>query len=386
MQEGAAVPETADVIVIGAGIIGASCAFHLAERGARVMVLEMQEAPAMGSTGKSAAGVRVQFTEEANIRLSWESIQAYRQFPETFGDDVGYRPIGYLLLVPPEQWPDHLEGVALQHRLDAPVEVLSLTDAQEIVPFETAGLAGATYGPADGIVDPHSATLALLKLARQRGVSVHFNTPVTDIQLAGATWQVETPQGRFKAASLVNATGSWAGDVAQLAGLRVPVQPVRRQIYVTAPLPKLHAYPLTIDVPSGFYLRSEGQRVLFGRSNPDEPPGFSEGIDWDWFEQTLAVGMERFPWLEETALDAQACWWGYYEDTPDHNPVLGRMPGAESWVNAAGFSGHGVQQAPAVGRVIAEEIMDGWAHSISIDPLRIERFASPHQVREHNIF
>jgi sarcosine oxidase subunit beta len=219
-------------------------------------------------------------------------------------------------------------------------------------------------------------------------VSVQFNAPVTRIQRVGATWQVETPQGRFHAASLVNAAGSWAGEVAQQAGLKVPVQPVRRQIYVTAPLTKPHAYPLTIDVLSGFYLRSEGQRVLFGRSNPEEPPGFSEGMDWDWFEQTLAAGMERFPWLEETPLDARACWWGYYEVTPDHNPVLGCMPGAESWVNAAGFSGHGVQQAPAVGRVIAEEIVDGRAHSINIDPLRIERFGfeSTSQAREHNIF
>jgi len=380
------VPETADVMVIGAGIIGASCACHLAERGARVRVLEMQSAPAMGSTGKSAAGVRVQFTEEVNIRLSWESIQWYRQFAEAFGDDVGYRPIGYLLLVPPDHWAAHLESVALQHRLGAPVEVLALADAQQIVPFETAGLAGATYGPADGIVDPHSATLALLKLARERGVSVEFNAAVTRIQPAGSVWQVETPQGRFQAASLVNAAGSWAGDVAQLAGLSVPVQPVRRQIYVTAPLLKPQVYPLTIDVASGFYLRSEGQRVLFGRSNPEEPPGFRAGMDWDWLEQTLAAGVERFPWLEETPLDARACWWGYYEVTPDHNPVLGRMPEAQSWVNAAGFSGHGVQQAPAVGRVMAEEIVDGRAHSINIDPLRIERFEATSHVREHNIF
>lgn len=379
-------PETADVMVIGAGIIGASCAFHLAERGARVRVLEMQYAPAMGSTGKSAAGVRVQFTGEENIRLSWESIQTYRQFPEAFGEDVGYRPIGYLLLVPPEQWADHLNSVALQHQIGAPVNVLSLADAQHLVPFATAGLAGATHGPADGVVDPHSTTLAFLKLARARGAAVHFKTPVSRIQREGAAWQVNTPQGNFSAAYLVNATGAWAGRVAQLAGLTVPVQPVRRQIYVTAPLPTPHEYPLTIDLLSGFYLRSEGQRVLFGRSNPDEPPGFSEGMDWDWFEHMLAAGVERFPWLEETSLDAQACWWGYYEVTPDHNPVLGRMPGAESWVNAAGFSGHGVQQAPAVGRVIAEEILDGRAHSIIIDPLRIERFESSPQLREHNIF
>lgn len=378
--------ETADVLIMGAGIIGASCALRLAERGAKVTILEMQGAPALGSTGKSAAGVRVQFTEEVNIRLSWESIQEYRLFSTVYGEEVGYRPIGYLLLVPPEHWAAHLESVALQQRLGAPVSVLSLEEAQRLVPFETAGLAGTTHGPADGIVDPHSATLAFLKLARERGVRLHLNTPATGIRRVGSAWQVETPQGTFSAAYLLNATGAWAGAVARLADLDVPVQPVRRQIYTTAPLPWPHVYPLTIDVTSGFYLRSEGKRVLFGRSNPEEPPGFTEGIDWDWFEHTLAVGVERFPWLAETLLDAQACWWGYYEVTPDHHPILGCMPGVENWVNAAGFSGHGVQQAPAVGRVIAEEILDGRAHSIVIDPLRIERFASAPKALEHNIF
>jgi sarcosine oxidase subunit beta len=379
------VSETADVVIIGAGIIGASCAFRLAERGAKVTVLEMQHAPALGSTGKSAAGVRVQFTEEVNIRLSWESIQEYRQFPTLYGDDVGYRSIGYLLLLPPERWAAHLQSVALQQRLGAPVNVLSLEQAQQFVTFETAGLAGTTYGPADGIVDPHSATLAYLRLARERGTRLHLNTPAIGIQRVGSVWKVETPGETFEASTLVNAAGSWAGAVARLAGLEVPVQPVRRLVYATAPLPWSHVYPLTIDFISGFYLRSEGQRVLFGRSNPDEPPGFTEGMDWDWFEQTIEVGAERFPWLAETRLDTQACWWGYYEVTPDHNPILGRMPGVENWVNAAGFSGHGVQQAPAVGRVIAEEILDERAHSIVIDPLRIERFARELSAREQNI-
>ncbi len=381
-------PETADVLIIGAGIIGASCAFRLGERGVKTTVLEMQHAPALGSTGKSAAGVRVQFTEEVNIRLSWESIQEYRQFPALYGEDAGYRPIGYLLLVPPDRWAAHLESVALQQRLGVPVTVLSLEEAQQLVSFETAGLGGTTHGPADGVVDPHSATLTYLRLARERGVSIHLNTPLTGVQRVGPVWRVETPKGTFEAAYLVNATGSWAGAVARLAGLDVPVQPVRRLIYATAPTPWPHVYPLTIDFTSGFYLRSEGQRVLFGRSNLDEPPGFTEGMDWEWFEQTLSVGMERFPWLAETQLDAQACWWGYYEVTPDDLPILGRMPGVENWVNVAGFSGHGVQQAPAIGRIMAEEILDGRARTINIDALRIERFSSASgapKEREHNI-
>src|SRR2546421_7096579 len=144
-----------DVLIIGAGIMGASCAYRLSERGMSVAVLEAQTSPAMGSTGYSVAGVRVQFTEEVNIRISWESIQEYQHFPDLYGEDAGYRPIGYLFLVPPERWTEHLESVALQQRLGVPVNVLSLEDAQRLVPFDTTNLAGTTHGPADGVIDPH---------------------------------------------------------------------------------------------------------------------------------------------------------------------------------------------------------------------------------------
>jgi len=376
-----------DVVVIGAGIMGASCAFRLSERGLKVAVLEAQEAPTMGSTGRSAAGVRVQYTEEVNARISWESIQEYQHFQELYGEDAGYRPIGYLFLVPPERWNEHLESVRMQERIGAPVRVLSVEDAQSLVAFETDGIAGVTYGPADGIVDPHSVTFTYLRLAKERGASIYLQTPMMSATWTGNAWRVETPGGIFEAEYLINAAGSWAGDVARRAGLEaeVPVQPVRRLVFVTTPTPWQHVYPLTIDLLSGFYLRSEGQRILFGRSNPDEPPGFTEGMDWDWFEPTISVGLERFPWMAETRLDHQACWWGFYEVTPDHNPILGRLPIVENWINVAGFSGHGVQQAPAVGRLIAEEVVLGRAQSINIDPLRITRFSTGQQSHERNI-
>ncbi len=364
-----------DVVVVGAGIIGASCAFRLSEQGLKVVILEAQETPARGSTGYSAAGVRVQFTEEVNIRISWQSIQEYRQFTELYGEDAGYKPVGYLFLVPPERAAAHLAGVDLQTRLGAPVQVLSVAEAQKIMPFEPDNIATVTFGAADGIVDPHRITHVYLRQARARGAVLHCDTPLLSARQSGNGWAVETPQGLIDTTYLINCAGSWAGEVAQRAGLEVPVAPVRRMIYVTSPTLWPHRYPLTIDVESGFYLRSEGERILFGRSNPAEPTGFTTGIDWNWFEETLETGLARFPWLAETGLDRQACWFGYYEVTPDHNPIIGRMPGVENWLNVAGFSGHGVQQAPAVGRLVAEEVLDGKAHSINIDSLRLERFA-----------
>lgn len=379
---------TTDVVIIGAGIIGASCAFRLSERDLRVVVLEAQSSPALGSTGRSAAGVRVQYTEEVNICLSWESIQEYQRFPDLYGEDAGYRSIGYLLLAPAEQWDEHLQSVRIQERIGVPVNVLTVQQAQHILAFDATGIAGATYGPADGIIDPHRVTFTYLRLAKERGASLLVNTPMLTARRAGTHWQVQTPQGIIEAEYLINAAGCWAGEVAQRAGLQTPIQPVRRLVFLTAPIPWQHTYPLTIDLASGFYFRSEGERLLFGRSNPDEPAGFNEGIDWDWLEPTISVGVARFPWLAETRLDRQACWWGYYEVTPDHQPILGRHPDAETWLTAAGFSGHGVQQAPAIGRLIAEEVVLGRAASINLDPLRITRFSNPEHEskRERNIF
>lgn len=191
----------------------------------------------------------------------------------------------------------------------------------------------------------------------------------------GGAWRVRTPQRELLASHVVNAAGPWAGEVGRRAGLDVPVSPVSRMVFTTTPSFAGVTYPLTVDVATGFYLRSEGARVIMGRSNPRQEPGFFEGVDWGWLDSVLEPGVARFPWLADASLDRRACWWGYYEVTPDHNPILGAMPGAEGWVNACGFSGHGVQQAAAVGRLIAEEIVDGRAHSIDIDPLRIERFS-----------
>ncbi len=375
----------ADVLIIGAGIMGASCAFRLSERGLKVVILEAQSAPAMGSTGRSAAGVRVQFTEEVNIRISWESIQEYQHFQDLYGEDAGYSPIGYLLLVPLERLAVHMDGVRLQERIGAPVQVLSVEEAQHLVRFDPTDIACATYGPADGIVDPHLVTFTYLRLAKERGTILQLETPLIRANRVGTIWQVETAKGTFEAAYLVNAAGAWAGEVAARAGLEVPIHPVRRIVFATATTAWHHSYPLTIDLKSGFYLRSEGKRILFGRSNPDEPSGFTEGIDWDWLVPTIQVGVARFPWLAEVRLDRRACWWGYYEVTPDHNPILSRLPAAENWINVAGFSGHGVQQAPMIGRLIAEEITLGRAQSINIDPLRIDRLFNNQQQKEHNI-
>jgi sarcosine oxidase, subunit beta len=378
--------ETVDVAIIGAGIVGAACASELARAGRRVLVLERDEAPAMGSTGRSAAGVRVQFVEPVNVALSLASIEEYRAFERRHGVDIGYRPVGYLLLVPHGGWNDHLAGVEVQRRLGAPVEVLGCSEAAErFVSFRQDGLAGATYGPVDGVVDPNSVTHAYLGLARDAGAELRLRTEVEAIGRDGDRWTLSTSSGHVRADAVVNAAGCWAGRVARLAGLELPVEPVRRMVFATAPVEGRQETPLVVDLSTGFYFRSEGPRLLFGRSNPDEPPGFATGIDWEWLEPTFEAGVERFPWLVDEGLDQSASWYGYYEMTPDHNAVLGASPDADGWYNACGFSGHGVQHAAAVGRAIREELLDGRSHTIDIDRLRVERFASQDHRSERHI-
>ncbi len=361
-----------DVVVIGAGIIGASCALHLARRGRRVAILEAQAAPATGSTGRSFASVRAQWADDTNARISWESIQAYR----TAGEDVGYRPTGYLFVVPEDSWPQHLHAVDLQRSLGIPVDVLAATVAQRLTPFDTAGVGGCTWGSADGVVDPHLVTTRDLDLAGRQGAVLHRRRPVTGVRRTPRRWLVEAAEQSWTAPYVVNAAGGWAGEVAALAGLVVPVEHVRRVVFASAPRPGEPRLPMTIDVGTGVYLRSDGDRLLFGRANEAEPPGYRTDVDWAWLEPVLEVACRRFPWLADVPIDAGACWAGTYEMTADHRPFLGEMPAAPGWVNACGFSGHGVMQAPAVGRLIAEEVIEGRAHSIDIDPLRIDRLAA----------
>lgn len=378
--------DEADVVIIGAGIIGASCAWHLASRGLRVIVLEAEAGPAMGSTGKSVAGVRVQFTTEANVRLSMYSLPFYRAFEERFGIDIGYRPIGYLLLAPEARWEQHLESVALQRRLGAPVEVLSPEEAQRYVPFEPAGLAGATYGPWDGVIDPHMATQGWLELARGEGVNIRFRSGVTAIEATSAGWKVTSERGAIACGHLVNAAGAWSGAIAALAGLEVPVGPKRIQIFLSAPIEDSRTYPLTVDLATGAYFRSEGDRVLIGLDNLEQEIGFNEGMDWDWMEHVLTTGVDRFPWWAELGIDRKRSWWGYYEVSPDHSPIIGAHPGAPGWIDACGFSGHGIMHAPATGLAVSEMVADGESRKLDVTAFHHDRFTADVVPRETNIF
>jgi sarcosine oxidase subunit beta len=381
----------ASVVIVGAGIVGASVAYHLAQRGQHdVLILEKQDREAAGSTARSVAGVRHQFATEVNVRLSLHSIERLKRFHEELGGHAELRQVGYLLLFDDAaSWAAQQQAVALQRSLGVRTQLLEPTQVLDHVPqVRLKGLQGATFCPDDGYCDPHGVATGYLARARERGVRLLRATPAVGMRVeAGRVVAVETPGGPIACDFVVNAAGPWAGRVGALAGLEVPVAPYRRCVYVTEPFAGIpDGIPLTIDVGSGFYMRKEGPSVLFGLSNESEPSSESLGVDWAWLERVLEAGVARFPLLEQAGLARRRCWAGLYEITPDHLPVLGRHPKRPNYVDASGFSGHGVMHAPATGLLIAEEILDGRAHSIDIDPLRITRFRSGSLAPERNVF
>lgn len=366
---------TYDVAVIGAGVIGASCAYHLARRGLSVVVVEAFPGYAEGSTGLSFASIRAQWADDLNTELSWRSICAYRDFEKTHGFDIGYQPNGYLLLIPAGHWEAQLESVALQRRHGVPVDALSVAQAQAITPFDGTGIAGATWGTADGQIDPHCAVGAYLNLSQRHGARTLFNFRVDAIEGgSGADWKLIAGERVVEATYVVNAAGGWAGELASLAGLKVPVVHSRRNIYASAEGAMTKHVPMTIDVASGVYMRTEGNRLLFAGARPDEVDGYNTAVDWSWMEKLVGIAIERFPWLEDVPLDQKACWAGTYENTPDLTAIVGAHPDAATWVNACGFSGHGVMQAPEIGRLVAQEIIDGAVTGLDLTPLSIMRF------------
>ena len=379
---------TADVVVIGGGIMGASTAYHLARRGCtNVVVLESAEMFGLGSTGLNAGGIRYQFATAVNIELSKLSIAMMERFKDEMDQELGIKRCGYLFLLDAE--PDLAQfraNVALQNAHGVQSRIVGREDLAAMVPeVSMDGIIGGSWHARDGLVDPHGLLQGYVSNARRLGATLLTSAPATAIGVErGRVVSVSTPDETIETPCVVIAAGPWSGLVGALAGVDLPIQPIRRQIAVTAPVANLRSdFPFVIDFSRSLYFHREGNGILTGMSNNNEPPGFDTRVDDDWRLTHIEAAIERLPLLADAEIAAE--WAGLYEVTPDDQPILGRIPGIEGVVCCAGFSGHGLMHGPASGLLMAEEILDGRAHTIDIDTLRFGRFASGISAAEYNV-
>ncbi|HKI02475.1 MAG TPA: FAD-binding oxidoreductase [Thermoanaerobaculia bacterium] len=375
---------TFEVAIVGAGVMGASVAWHLASRGCRdVVVIDRAPALGLGSTGKATGGFRTQFSTPVNIRLSLLSREKLLRFPEEIGADSGYRPRGYLFLAKDEEQLEALRSVRPTQRAEGvPVEEVGPEDVRRLNPaVEIEGIPGGSFCPIDGFIRPMDILNGYAEAARRLGVRFEQGAEVTGFfvekRLPGRVRSLETSAGPIEARHVVNAAGAWAGVLARLAGTDVPVSPLRRQIAPTVPTSVLpEDMPMTIFLEDGFHLRVRDGRVLLLWPQ-DDPAGtsFDTGFDETWLAGLLARAHARVPCLAGVPVDRAACWSGLYEMSPDKHAILGRAQKLENFWLINGSSGHGVMHAPALGQLLAEMILDGEARTLDVHALRPSRFA-----------
>ena len=389
-------PPAADAVIIGGGCMGASVAYHLARLGVtRSVLLERETALGTGSTGRNAGGVRHQFSSEANVRLSIESIRLIRRFAEEVGGDVDFHQHGYLFLLDTPESVARFETQALmQRRLGVPTELLSPAEAAGLAPgLNTDGILAASFCAEDGIADPHGVTQGFASAARRMGVEIRCGVEATGIDVErGRVAAVRTTAGTIAAPVVVNAAGPHAGRIGAMAGLDVPVTPQRRHIFIAEPaergawdrppLPVPASRILVIDVATTFYFHREGAGVLFGMADPEERAGFDLTVNWPVLERIYDVALRRLPALGDAGI-AHA-WAGLYEMSPDGMPFIGSDPRLPGFYLIAGFSGHGFQHSPAAGRILAD-IIAGRDPGLDVGPFAIERLERAAATGERNV-
>ena len=381
-------PDTADVVIIGGGVMGVSTAYHLARKGnTDVLLLERNRFFGEESTGRCAGGIRYQFSNEIDVRLSQHSLPMLQRFAEELEQEIDLRQCGYLFLLSREEDVRVFqENVALQRSLGIETEWLSPEEVRRrAFPVDTSGILAGTFGPRDGLADPSGVVQGYVKGARRLGARLVTDTEATGIEIkAGRVCAVLTSRGRVETATVVNAAGPWAALVGAMAGVEVPVRPLRRQIAVTTAVRELpHDFPMVIDFADSLYFHREGNGVLTGMSNLHERDGFDQSVDPEWELTHLERAVARMPVLENAGVLNR--WAGLYAVSPDALAILGRVPDLQGFYCINGFSGHGFMHGPICGLLLAEEILDGRAHTVDIEPLRIDRFMQKATAKEYAV-
>lgn len=379
--------KTADIVVIGGGVMGASTAYHLAKRGIKnIILLEKEQFFGQGATGRCAGGVRYQFGTEVNLRLSIASLAMLEHFKDEIGQEINYRQCGYLFVLTDEKdVPVFQRNVELQHKHGIQTEWLSAEQVRKRLPllrFDDA-LCG-TFHNKDGLADPNSVVMGYINAAKRLGVRAFNDVEVIGFNIkADKIVGVETTQGPVATHLVVNSAGPWSAQIGRMAGVELPIQPIRRQMFTTTSLPSItDDFPFVIDFSQSLYFHRDGGGLLIGMSNPNEKPGYDQSLDEAFELVSLEAAIARMPLVEKAGLAAH--WAGLYEVTPDAHPIFGRTP-VDGFLVVGGFSGHGFMHGPVSGKLMAELILDHKFTTIDVSMLDLARFSEGRSLEEYNV-
>jgi len=378
----------ADIVIIGGGIVGASIAYHLTAAGCRnVMVLERESHLGKGSTGKSMGGVRAQFSTPVNIQMSLYSIPFYASFEERLGYPAEYRPQGYLFVATSDAHLKYLRA-NYERQVAMGLKTVRLVEASEIISMfpqlRADDIVGGSFCTTDGFVDPYSAMNGFMQSACESGARLLKDSEVTAIERDGAgVAAVVSTRGTISTRTVVNAAGPWAASIARMAGVDLPVEPLRRMLVPTEPFDQFpRTAPMIIDMSNGFHFRPENLGFLLAWNDPEETPGDKTNFEPSFIEKILTRAADRVPVFEHFAVNPKRAWAGLYEMTPDHHPILGPVPDVPGFCLANGFSGHGVMHAPATGKILSDLILHSRTDLIDAEVLNLQRFTEGRLVHE----
>ncbi|MDQ6599071.1 FAD-binding oxidoreductase [Bacillus salipaludis] len=384
----------ADIIIIGGGVIGSSIAYHLLQDGfhGRVVLFEKDGLYEYASTPRSAGGFRQLYTTVVNMQLSKYSLQIYKDFSKSMAIDgeemeIDFKQRGYLFLATDEMMPKFERHLKLQNENGINSQLLDTNDLMKIIPeLNTEDLAGGLFCSESGYLDPYSVMQGYIRNAKRLGAEYIYDAVDSLITDQDHIKGVRLADGReFLSPVVVNCAGAWASLLSEKAGLPLPVVPLPRQIFqFDIETPLQNYLPLTMD-PTGVYFRHEGEKFISGYAEEIEP-----GIDFKWrrsafVENIWPVLANRIKNFENAKIERG--WSGLYDfNTEDHNAILGKYPSMQGYFVAFGFSGHGMQQAPAVGKCLSELIRMGKYETLDLSPLRVERFAENQLIIEDAIY
>jgi sarcosine oxidase subunit beta len=380
---------TADIVLIGGGIVGSSIAYHLVAAGRKnVLVIERETAQGKGSTGKSMGGVRAQFSTPVNIQMSLYSIPFYASFEERLGYPCDYRPQGYLFCATNDKHLAYLRANYVK-QIDMGLKDVRLISGDEIrnqfLQLRGDDIVGGSFCSSDGFVDPYSAMIGFMTWASERGATIWKNTTVTAIRRTEKEkgFEIVTTRDTVSTPIVVNCAGAWAAPVAKMVGVDLPVEPLRRMLVPTEPFDQFpHTAPMIIDMSTGFHFRPESRGFLLAWNDPEETPGYKMEFDAAFIEKILTRAADRVPVFENVAVNPKKAWAGLYEMTPDHHPILGESPEVPGFYFANGFSGHGVMHSPATGKILSDLILTGRTDLIDASLLNFSRFAEGRTIHE----